>query len=584
MHSRGSQLHFPTQGQYQPDSSNDLDCLLTDSFHIKLDMGASDLGSYCTPSLEVSDTHHSSSSEPSPTTIDPIYIQAALPKSEYSSAYMSVKPHHYLPSQDSGLGIHTDENGFLSHYEPYCNDHSDFVHFENEQNMLKNGRRSKLASPFDDNIYAASGWPGPDGQMAMNNIALTPYSSMPDHCSYQSSGAYGSMNYLTPQTNVNNTPTHFMSNPNSQFRRPMLRHNSTSSVVQSNNMDMGFQGASSMDASPYAWTSQGETPLWHDANQHDDVHMPSSMREYVGFKQVDESSQAHQARQDASQNMSVRKKPHLRPSLSESCVSKSGSPSRIRAASLVQHLQPAPEHQYMSGVSMQQLPLPPLPPSVLVKTPHLQSQTPIYAGTPTQAFRKPRSMSNTPQRWRRPSSPPPQDLNNPDTPFLAPVRQDPTFPGDLYTPRYKRRTSTGRWEGWCGYCQPGRWLDLKNSRFWEDKLRNHGICAKTKIRFAEPERIRWVTMEGKVCQSIGAGLEVGDQGTDQKKREGLCGVCREWVAMDGMRTKARDRAVGWWMHAYKVCQKQYIDLHRHGTDFSQCHDHDQGVEQQNSIG
>lgn len=302
-----------------------------------------------------------------------------------------------------------------------------------------------------------------------------------------------------------------------------------------------------MDASPCQWTAQCETPLWHE----DTSHMPQAMFDYVGYSSLDmdgEEANAH-----TPMNGPTRKKPHLRPSLSESSVTRSSSPSRMRALSMVQHLRPSTEPQYMNNMGAPQLPLPPLPPSILIKNPHHQVQTPMFTPTPTPMYRKPRSMSNTPQRLRRPSSPPASDLNNTNTPFLAPVRQDPTFPGDLYTPRYKRRTSTGRWEGWCGYCHPGRWLDLKNSRFWEDKLRNHGICAKTKLKFAEPERIRWVNMDGKVCQ-VGstAGLEVGDQGTDQKKREGLCGVCGTWVPMDGMRTKARDRAVGWWMHAYKV--------------------------------
>lgn len=556
-----AQSYSSSQGPYPTDHSLDLDCLLTDSFCLDLDTEVSDLASFWTPSLELSDTQNSSSSEPSPTTLDQAHMQSILPKSEHSNAYMSAKAHHYLPSQDSGLGIRTDETDFLSHYNPYCNDQSDLGHFDTEQHAVRSGRRGKLASPFDEQFYAAaSGWPVSDGPLLVNTIAPTPYSSNPDHGFYQTPGGFGSVSYMTPQTTVNNTPTHFMSTPNGHFKRPMIRHNSTSSVIPQTTLGMDLQGTSSIEASPYQWPSQSETPLWHDAGHPDDIHMPTVMHDYVGFKHVDQSPQSAQAIPDPSMSMSTRKKPHLRPSLSESCVTKNGSPSRIRAMSMVQQLQPAPEHQYMGGVPMQQLPLPPLPPSVLVRPTHSQHQTPLFAATPSQLHRKPRSMSGTPIRNRKPSSPPPSDLNSSNTPFLAPVRQDPTFPGDLYTPRYKRRTSTGRWEGWCGYCHPGRWLDLKNSRFWEDKLRNHGICAKTKVRFAEPERIRWVTLDGKVCQGIGVDLAVGDHGTDQKKREGLCGVCREWVAMDGMRTKARDRAVGWWMHAYKVSNKQVTNL------------------------
>lgn len=94
---------------------------------------------------------------------------------------------------------------------------------------------------------------------------------------------------------------------------------------------------------------------------------------------------------------------------------------------------------------------------------------------------------------------------------------------------------------------------MKNSRFWEDKLRNHGICAKTKMRFEEPIQIRWVSADGTVVPEE-ALAEGSDPFVDQRKREGLCGECHSWIGMDGLRTKARDRAVGWWMHAYKVRQ------------------------------
>lgn len=59
----------------------------------------------------------------------------------------------------------------------------------------------------------------------------------------------------------------------------------------------------------------------------------------------------------------------------------------------------------------------------------------------------------------RPTSPPPSPSNRP---------QDLRFPGDLYTPTFIRKHGPKR-EGWCGLCQPGRWLVLKNSAFWYDK-------------------------------------------------------------------------------------------------------------------
>lgn len=485
-------------------------------------------------------------------------MQSALLAADRSHDYTSTKGHPYLTSQDPGLGIRADEHNFLS-YDPFNPDHADFGPFENDSNAIGNGCRSELASPFDEHFFTSGpGWGFSDGPTMFSNVARTPYSSTPDRYMYSNSVGFGPAQYMTPQSTLNNTPSHYVPTLNGQFKRPMIRHNSTSCVVPQTTLSMDFPSTTGMEASSCQWTSPCETPLWQEISSHceDSSHMPSVMLDYVGYGNVDDDSHMEESESGVHTPMTgptTRRKPHLRSSLSESCVPRSLSPSRMRAMSMSQHLHPSTEPQYVGNMLAPQMPLPPLPPSILVKTPHLQVQTPMYATTPTQMYRKSRSMSNTPQRLRRPSSPPASDLNNPNSPFLAPVRQDPTFPGDLYTPRYKRRTSTGRWEGWCGYCQPGRWLDLKNSRFWEDKLRNHGICAKTKLKFAEPERIRWVNMDGKVCQTVGGALEVGDQGTDQKKREGLCGVCGTWVPMDGMRTKARDRAVGWWMHAYKVC-------------------------------
>lgn len=80
------------------------------------------------------------------------------------------------------------------------------------------------------------------------------------------------------------------------------------------------------------------------------------------------------------------------------------------------------------------------------------------------------------------------------------------------------------------------------------------------MRFDEPVQIRWVSADGTVIPEDGAAADGSDPFLDQRKREGLCGRCHNWIGMDGLRTKARDRAVGWWMHAYK------------------CHDHDKTVE------
>lgn len=465
--------------------------------------------------------------------------------------YSSTTAPAYLTPQDSGLGIRTDENGLLPQYNSRSSEPCDQPYFDDAREHGRPACPSKLASPFNERLYTpGTTWADQDPTSVLSNGLSTPYGTTPDHYLDQYVDCLGSVQYMTPNSNVNFTPSNSLSTPNGEFKRPAMRHRSASSIIPQTTINTPYEASNGWDASPCQWI----TPDWHDPIPYSSTGtllLPSTMLTYMECGNAEQSQHATQPRQKPHAAMTVpsRRKPHLRPSYSESCVPRhsTSASARARALSMGQKV-----HTDMNNAPVQQLPLPALPPSILIKTPHLQNQAAMFTTPPAPTNQKQKCVQSVPQRWRRPSSPPPTDIHNPSTPFLAPVRQDPTFPGDLYTPRYKRRTSTGRWEGWCGYCQPGRWLDLKNSRFWEDKLRNHGICAKTKMRFAEPEKIRWVDMDGKVSQTVGLGLEVGDFGTEQKKREGLCGVCKTWVHMDGMRTKARDRAVGWWMHAYKV--------------------------------
>lgn len=70
--------------------------------------------------------------------------------------------------------------------------------------------------------------------------------------------------------------------------------------------------------------------------------------------------------------------------------------------------------------------------------------------------------------------PPPPDTsqlvrvvpNSQEDPELgAPRRQKLRFAGDWYTPEWVRGDSAKK-EGFCDLCQPGKWLQLKNSAFW----------------------------------------------------------------------------------------------------------------------
>jgi hypothetical protein len=130
-----------------------------------------------------------------------------------------------------------------------------------------------------------------------------------------------------------------------------------------------------------------------------------------------------------------------------------------------------------------------------------------------------------PEQPSRPSSPPPEELS-PATGVAPSINPVSTY--DAYTPKYKRGTK-GQLEGFCGLCKPGRWLNMKNSRYWYDKNYNHGINSKTRKAFDLPVERRF-----KMGHSV--------------IREGLCGTCNQWIDMDSCRMNWKH----WWKHAYKV--------------------------------
>ncbi len=60
--------------------------------------------------------------------------------------------------------------------------------------------------------------------------------------------------------------------------------------------------------------------------------------------------------------------------------------------------------------------------------------------------------------------PPPADQNDP-LPGAQPRKQRARFPGDMYTPIWVRYEGQLK-EGYCDQCEPGKWLQLKNSAYW----------------------------------------------------------------------------------------------------------------------
>jgi len=114
------------------------------------------------------------------------------------------------------------------------------------------------------------------------------------------------------------------------------------------------------------------------------------------------------------------------------------------------------------------------------------------------------------------------DPSPPDT-QTKPRRSSQRTSSNLYTPRWTRGAGAAR-QGWCGLCQPGRWLDLRNSEYWYDKLYRHGIDSGGNL-LPRPKDIR--------------------RASNDRGWECLCGECRRWIYLK--RAEAT-----WFRHAYDV--------------------------------
>jgi len=113
-------------------------------------------------------------------------------------------------------------------------------------------------------------------------------------------------------------------------------------------------------------------------------------------------------------------------------------------------------------------------------------------------------------------------FSNSDAHDLEP-RANQDCAANLYTPQWTRCKGTAR-QGWCGLCQPGRWLDLRNSEYWYDKLYRHGIDTNGDL-LSRPQNVRkTVSNRGWEC---------------------LCATCNKWI------TLKRGEA-SWFRHVYEV--------------------------------
>ncbi|KAG1455628.1 hypothetical protein G6F56_007021 [Rhizopus delemar] len=108
-----------------------------------------------------------------------------------------------------------------------------------------------------------------------------------------------------------------------------------------------------------------------------------------------------------------------------------------------------------------------------------------------------------------------------------PRRQKQRYEGDYYTPNWVRYTGHLK-EGYCDSCQPGKWLQLKNSAYWYHKQFYHGISSVTGKPFNKP-----------IEQRLGKG----------SLTEGLCHQCNRFVPV--CNSKKKNNYMLWYRHAHK---------------------------------
>ncbi|ORX54854.1 hypothetical protein BCR36DRAFT_266933, partial [Piromyces finnis] len=103
------------------------------------------------------------------------------------------------------------------------------------------------------------------------------------------------------------------------------------------------------------------------------------------------------------------------------------------------------------------------------------------------------------------------------------------FEGDIYTPKLVRFSGNAK-EGLCDQCNPGRWLQLKNSAYWYHKQFFHGISSVSGKPFQAP-----LTTKKNIADTILSYL----QQIKQNKKE-----INDIVNSKGM-------TILWYRHAHK---------------------------------
>lgn len=127
------------------------------------------------------------------------------------------------------------------------------------------------------------------------------------------------------------------------------------------------------------------------------------------------------------------------------------------------------------------------------------------------------------------------------------IRKVDVAKDDLYRPRWIRKEGSSR-EGWCGYCKPGVWANLKHSNYSYHLLTRHGLCKRAIGKQLEPPQgLRLLH-----CQSD------HDSNASVPILQAFCQHCHVYTQLSGNPTLPCDYqrlTASWYTHAKECFHK-----------------------------
>jgi hypothetical protein len=134
---------------------------------------------------------------------------------------------------------------------------------------------------------------------------------------------------------------------------------------------------------------------------------------------------------------------------------------------------------------------------------------------------------NLAMRWQPPHdfTPPLEDFDT-DDPDTLPVRQEPIYGGDLFTPGWARGPDSYR-EGYCARCPTGHWVNMTGGKYEFHMTYFHGVPCSG-VPLPRPTAIQEVP-------------------ENPRRWKGYCDECKSWKAL-----KRTSRGWTWYRHWLQV--------------------------------